>query len=262
MATIALARGTVLARSNDDQLRELEKGAPVYVGDVIETANRSFAVVVFTDKSKVTLQPNSELDVEDFEAAVGEESIILELVKGGLRAITGQVGKRRPEKVSVRARTITVGIRGTTFAMRLCNLGEVNCEFRRGVTAQGTIAENDAEGGLVRVFVRDNNIDGPGRREISRQEYEAALGDTYAWLIEGKISVKTPLKTFELETARECLPGEKPTPQAPHTPELTPCVAPSGNLPQNLPKKQPVPPEKPVGKNPPKQPKPPQPPKR
>ena len=245
IATLALARGTVTARSLDDQVRELEKGSAIYVGDVITTATRSFAVVEFVDDSKVTLQPNSELDVEEFEATVGEESIVLELLKGGLRALSGQIGKRQPEKVRFRARSSTIGIRGTTLAIRLCNVGTLNCEFRRAVTETGLVESNDAGSRDIRIFERDNNVLDAERRPISRQEYAATLGDTYAWLIEGKIIVTTASRVFELETGRECLPGELAQTQFPNPSEQQPCTAPenpNNSIPPLQPAKPPGPP--------------------
>jgi len=43
------------------------------------------------------------------------------MLKGGLRAVTGLIGKRNREKVSFQTETATIGIRGTHFGALFCN---------------------------------------------------------------------------------------------------------------------------------------------
>src|SRR5262249_6442729 len=42
------------------------------------------------------------------------------LLKGGMRAVTGELSKRDPQSVKVQAGSATIGIRGTSFDARLC----------------------------------------------------------------------------------------------------------------------------------------------
>ena len=50
---VAVAKGVATARSDTRQLTALAKGEPIFVGDILETAARSFLVVKFSDgKSK------------------------------------------------------------------------------------------------------------------------------------------------------------------------------------------------------------------
>ena len=46
--------------------------------------------------------------------------MVLTMLKGGLRSVTGLLGKRNREKVSLTAPNATIGIRGTHFGMLLC----------------------------------------------------------------------------------------------------------------------------------------------
>lgn len=46
---------------------------------------------------------------------------MVRLIKGGLRAITGAIGKAKPEAVRINTATATVGIRGTSFDARICD---------------------------------------------------------------------------------------------------------------------------------------------
>jgi hypothetical protein len=46
----------------------------------------------------------------------------MNLVKGGMRALTGEIGKRgSPESYRVKTQAATIGIRGTVYEVRVCN---------------------------------------------------------------------------------------------------------------------------------------------
>lgn len=209
IGTIALFKGTATARGLDGSLRDLDIGSKIYLGETISTSRRSFVVINFRDESRVTLQPHTELYPLEYEEELGQESMVLELLKGGLRAVTGKIGKREPKKVTYRARNTVVGIRGTTFAMRLCALGQPECEFRRAVTESGSVASNERPDRKLRIVLRSPIGGQP--TEISREEYARRMGDTFVGLIEGQIVVTTTNYVFELDYPRPCRPGEKPS---------------------------------------------------
>jgi hypothetical protein len=64
------------------------------------------------------------------------DGFMMRLVKGGLRAVTGLIGKRNPNNVRMRAGTATIGIRGTHWGV-MC-VGEDTCQ------SGGSDAEDDA----------------------------------------------------------------------------------------------------------------------
>jgi len=71
----------------------------------------------------VILRPGSQLKIESYSyeaAKPGGDNILLSMFKGGLRAVTGLVGKRNRGKVSFQTETATIGIRGTHFGALLC----------------------------------------------------------------------------------------------------------------------------------------------
>ena len=63
------------------------------------------------------------------------ESLLLGLLKGGLRVATGLIGKRNPAAVSFSTPTATIGIRGTEFDARLCE-DDCAAEERPGPRAE------------------------------------------------------------------------------------------------------------------------------
>lgn len=122
-ARIAFIQGQLISRGAKGENRELKTGDPVYEGDTLATNTNSFAVLLFSDNSRISLQPETLFRVERFrfkleKAQPEEESAILHLVKGGLRAITGLMGKSSPRNYLVKTPVATIGIRGTGFDLQ------------------------------------------------------------------------------------------------------------------------------------------------
>ena len=126
-------KGEVTAASGGDS-RSLMKGSEVLVTDSISTGASSYAVVEFIDGGKATIRPESTLIIEKYAYQTGDDGALLNLVKGGLRAITGSIAKDRPESYQVQAGVATLGVRGTEFAIRLC---EQDCAREEESYAQG-----------------------------------------------------------------------------------------------------------------------------
>ena len=95
----------------------LTKGKPVESGDEIQTGPSGQAQVRFGDGSLISVQQNSRVTIRNY-AYGGEpksDSFLLDLLQGGLRTITGLIGKRNRESYKVFTATATVGIRGSAF---------------------------------------------------------------------------------------------------------------------------------------------------
>ena len=113
------------------------RGAALGEGDVVITEKESFAQVVFSDGSQIALRPNSRLAVTRYhydKAAPAEDHMLLNLLRGGLRTVTGLIGKRNDRSaysltVGV---TATIGIRGTDFVARVC---EEDCQREQSALA-------------------------------------------------------------------------------------------------------------------------------
>lgn len=118
--TVILAKGVVTATDAGKRSRVLAKGAPIEEGDVINTSKKSFAVIRMLDNTKLTLKPDTTIAIGKFNAEKGKEEACINLVKGGLRTVTGLIGKRKPESFQVDTPIASIGIRGTDFIMRVC----------------------------------------------------------------------------------------------------------------------------------------------
>jgi FecR-like protein len=115
--------GAVMAQKPDGQSRVLSVKSAVNEGDVLATADNSYARVKFTDGTEAVLRPASQVKIDRFnfeEQKPQSDGMVLSLLKGGFRAVTGLLGKRNPANMRVATPSATIGIRGTTFGALYC----------------------------------------------------------------------------------------------------------------------------------------------
>ncbi len=110
--------GEVVAVAADGIQRPLAKGAAINVGDAINTAVGARAQLRFSDGGFVSLQPNTQFRVDEYQydnQTDGKEKGFFSLLKGGLRAITGAIGRVNRNTYQVATPSATIGIRGTGY---------------------------------------------------------------------------------------------------------------------------------------------------
>jgi len=116
--TVVQLSGPLLAKKADGAVRILSMKSEVESGDTLVTEKNTYAMVKFIDNSEITLKPSTTFKVENFSYDAGKpegDSASFNLVKGGLRSVTGLLGKRNKEKFAMKTPSATIGIRGTTF---------------------------------------------------------------------------------------------------------------------------------------------------
>ena len=121
--TVTQLSGTLSVRKADGSVRILSQRSQISSGDTINTQQDSYAQIKFSDGAQLTLKPNSAVKIDNFKFAEekpAEDSFLYSLVKGGLRAVTGIVGKRSRDKYELGTATATIGIRGTTLSADDC----------------------------------------------------------------------------------------------------------------------------------------------
>ena len=112
--------GAMSARGADGVLKPLAPQSEVASGDTLVTDAQTYALVRFIDNSELTLRPNTTVAIDQFSfdgAHPESDRAAYTLVKGGLRSITGLLGKRSKEKFLMKTPSATIGIRGTTFLL-------------------------------------------------------------------------------------------------------------------------------------------------
>jgi hypothetical protein len=118
VGVVAHLSGPLLDRKLDGSVKVLGLKSEVENGDTLVSEKNTYAQIRFVDNSEITLKPGTTFRIENFSYDAGKpdgDSAAFNLVKGGLRSITGLLGKRNKEKFSLKTPTATIGIRGTTF---------------------------------------------------------------------------------------------------------------------------------------------------
>lgn len=145
---VYFARGDVSARNEQGASRALHKGDVLTQGDAVITGKGALAQIKFTDGALVSLQPNSNFRIDSYRyqgQTDGSEKGHFSLLKGGLRTITGTIGKQNRDNYKLDAVVATIGIRGTEFTVQL----DASLKTLRVHTGEGLIEVNNAAGSLL-----------------------------------------------------------------------------------------------------------------
>ena len=120
--------GPLFAKKADGTKKSLSISSIVEEGDVLVTEQKTYARVKFTDQSEITLRPRTQLKVSKYyfqQTKPKDDSVTIDLIKGGMRALTGLIGKRgNQDGYRLNTPTSVAGVRGTAYECRIC---EGNC---------------------------------------------------------------------------------------------------------------------------------------
>lgn len=117
---VKAVRGTAQLLAVDGTARPAQAGDRVGQVDRIVTEADSAVSLVLRDGTTLVVGPSSRLDVKEFhfDSTTQDGGILVSLLRGSLRMITGLIGKTSPDAVRVETQTATIGIRGTDFIVR------------------------------------------------------------------------------------------------------------------------------------------------
>ena len=122
--TVSQLSGTLSVQKADGTVRILAQKSEVVTGDTINTQKDSYAQIKFSDGGTITLKPNTTVKIQRYQFQAAEpknDSFVFGLLKGGLRAVSGLVGKRGDEDAyQLGTATATIGIRGTSYGADDC----------------------------------------------------------------------------------------------------------------------------------------------
>lgn len=125
--TVTHVSGSLSAQRADGSARILSQRSEVNPGDVLTTERDSYAQINFTDGSSITLRPNTSVRIEGYSFAQDkpqEDNMFMRLVKGGLRTVTGLVGRRgNHDAYKIGTNQATIGIRGSSGDTLECSQG-------------------------------------------------------------------------------------------------------------------------------------------
>lgn len=132
---VILVKGKALAIDQTGKERKLKRRAQIFTGDTIKTNKKSSMRIVMVDQSLLSLKPESVLKIADYKFSFAEkekDAMALDLLKGGMRAVTGIIGVRSKRKYKVKSPTATMGVRGTAMEIIIDDNGKVIVTFDFG----------------------------------------------------------------------------------------------------------------------------------
>jgi hypothetical protein len=98
----------------------LAEGQRVDAGAALKTGANSGVTIRFDDGQMLALTSNTDLVIDEYRFnphKPEEGGIITSLFRGGIRMVTGLIGKASPESVKTTTPVATIGIRGTDFQL-------------------------------------------------------------------------------------------------------------------------------------------------
>jgi hypothetical protein len=116
--------GVLFATHPDGTKKMLSIKSEIVKGDTLKTEVNTYARIKFSDGGEVVLRPETIFKIDSYSYGASQsqpDHFMVSLLKGGLRSVTGIIGKSNPENFKMKTETATVGIRGTHFGALLCN---------------------------------------------------------------------------------------------------------------------------------------------
>lgn len=118
-----MSRGDVQAfDARSQKSRPLKRRAPIFSVDKVITKETGRAQFSMSDGGLLSIKPNSEVFISSYayDPESKQGSAVIELVKGGLRSISGQI-KKHGGDYQVKTPVGSIGIRGTHFELAMVN---------------------------------------------------------------------------------------------------------------------------------------------
>jgi hypothetical protein len=97
--------------------RALKSGDAVFENTRLIAGKQSSASVVLRDGTTLVLSENSQFNIQKFtfDATTQDGGMLINLLQGSMRMLTGLIAKINPDAIQVKTKTLSVGIRGTDF---------------------------------------------------------------------------------------------------------------------------------------------------
>jgi hypothetical protein len=144
---VARLDGQASAIDINGRVQQLKISAAIFEGDRLETEPGARVYIQMDDGARVHLKEDSVLKITEYviTAGYGEgSSSILDLLRGGLRKLTGSIGANALANYQLQTGLATIGIRGTEYVIKLCKLNDCS----------QTVSRNDPDAKLHVVVLK------------------------------------------------------------------------------------------------------------
>jgi hypothetical protein len=143
---VARIGGQAIARDINGRVHQLQINSKIFQGDRLETEPGAGLYILMSDGAEVHLKEDSVLKISEYIITAGydeDSSSILDLLRGGLRKLTGSIGASTSANYKVQTGLATIGIRGTEYVIKLCKLDDCS----------QTVSRNDPDAKLHAVVL-------------------------------------------------------------------------------------------------------------
>lgn len=145
---VVIASGLVEADGAGGATRVLQKGDPVFEGDVLRTDPGGRTQITFNDGARLAVRPATKLAIEAYHDAdpTRTQQIAFRLERGGFRTATGRIGRANRSAYRFSTPQAVIGIRGTDWGAQLVEdqEGDETPTLQIGVVEGGVNVTNDA----------------------------------------------------------------------------------------------------------------------
>lgn len=96
-------------------------GTPIRMNNTLRTGADGAMGVTFKDNTVMSFGPGTEITVDDYLYAPSKNDLKLSarITKGTLEYISGVIAKLKPQAVSIKTPSGTIGVRGTHFMVKV-----------------------------------------------------------------------------------------------------------------------------------------------
>ena len=117
---VKTVKGDALVINGDQQVKATV-GTPIVSGSQLKTGPNASLGVTFKDNTVMSFGPDTELTVDEYLYAPNKGKLRLgaTMAKGTLAYLSGAIAKIKPDAVSVKTPTGTIGVRGTHFVLKV-----------------------------------------------------------------------------------------------------------------------------------------------
>jgi len=126
VGSVFLSFGENYALDAVDGRRVLKRNDDIFVDDRLFTSQNGQLQLRFVDGSRLALKPATEFAIVDFQFNPDEREgsrTAFNLIKGGMRTLSGKIGKSANDEYRMETLVATIGIRGTYYGVEYTEEG-------------------------------------------------------------------------------------------------------------------------------------------
>ncbi|MGB0733432.1 MAG: FecR family protein, partial [Pontibacterium sp.] len=124
VGNVVLSVGDNYAINLNGKQRKLVRNGDLYQNDTITTSAEGRVHMKLIDDTTISLKPDTRFRIATylFNAEKAENNAaFFQLLKGGLRTVSGEIGKLNPKRRRMQTMLATIGIRGTEYELYVCD---------------------------------------------------------------------------------------------------------------------------------------------